>query len=102
MEDNSEYFKYFVYDPLVTTGLRWRLDMYGGIHYSALLRKAGYIAFILFMLAVIGIGGVLTVITAGIALVGYYPIQFSDWVLSKVRSISAKRVLSKVFKKGIK
>lgn len=44
MEDNSEYFKYFVYDPLVTTGLRWRLDMYGGIHYSALLRKAGDIA----------------------------------------------------------
>ena len=44
-----------------------------------------YITFILFILAVIGVGGVLTVITAGIALVGYYPIQFSDWVLSKFK-----------------
>ena len=52
-----------------------------------------YIAFILFLLTVIGIGGVLTVIAAGIALVGCYPFKFSDWVLSKVRSISVKRVL---------
>ena len=44
-----------------------------------------YIAFILFILAVIGIGGVLTVIAAGIALVGYYPIKFSDWVVSKFK-----------------
>ena len=44
-----------------------------------------YITFILFILAVIGVGGVLTVITAGIALVGYYQIQFSDWVLSKFK-----------------
>ena len=62
-------------------------------NYETIVLTIGYIAFILFMLAVIGIGGVLTVITAGIALVGYYPIKFSDWVLSKVRSISAKRVL---------
>lgn len=44
----------------------------------------GYITFILFILAVIGIGGVLTVIAAGVALVEYYPIKVSDWVLSKV------------------
>ena len=71
-------------------------------NYETFVPVIGYITFILFILAVIGVGGVLTVITAGIALVGYYPIQFSDWVLSKVRSISAKRVLSKVFKKGNK
>ena len=71
-------------------------------NYETIVLTIGYIAFILFILAVIGIGGVLTIIAAGIALVGYYPIQFSDWVLSKVRSISAKRVLSKVFKKGNK
>ena len=59
-------------------------------NYETFVLTIRYIAFILFMLAVIGIGGALTVITAGIALVGYYPIQFSDWVLSKV------------FKKGIK
>ena len=59
-------------------------------NYETIVLTIRYIAFILFMLAVIGIGGALTVITAGIALVGYYPIQFSDWVLSKV------------FKKGIK
>lgn len=62
-------------------------------NYETIVLTIGYIAFILFMLAVIGIGGVLTVITAGIALVGYYPFKMSDWVLSKVRSISAKRVL---------
>ena len=44
----------------------------------------GYVAFILFIFAVIGIGGVLTVIAAGIALVWYYPFKMSDWVLSKV------------------
>ena len=62
-------------------------------NYEAFVLIIGYIAFILFLLAVIGIGGVLTIIAAGIALVGYYPIKFNDWVLSKVRSISAKRVL---------
>ena len=62
-------------------------------NYETIVLTIRYIAFILFMLAVIGIGGALTVITAGIALVGYYPIKLSDWVLSKVRSISAKRVL---------
>ena len=60
-------------------------------NYETIVLTIGYIAFILFMLAVIGIGGVLTVITAGIALVGYYPIQFSDWALSKVRKALAKR-----------
>lgn len=62
-------------------------------NYEKFVLTIGYIAFILFILAVIGIGGVLAVIAVGIALVGYYPIQFSDWALSKVRSISAKRVL---------
>ena len=51
-----------------------------------------YIAFILLKLAVIGIGGVLMVIAAGIDLVGYYPIKMSDWALSKARKALAKRV----------
>lgn len=73
-------------------------------NYETFVLTIGYIAFILFILTVIGIGigGVLTVISAAVCLVGYYPIKFSDWVLSKVRSTSAKRVLSKVFKKGNK
>ena len=62
-------------------------------NYETFVLTIGYIAFILFMLAVIGIGGVLTVISAAVCLVGYYPIKFNDWVRSKVRSISAKRVL---------
>ena len=62
-------------------------------NYETFVLTIRYIAFILFILAVIDIGGVLTIIAAGIALVGYYPIKVSDWVLSKVRSISAKRVL---------
>ena len=53
-------------------------------NYETFVLTIGYIAFILFILAVIGIGGVLTVIAAGIDLVGYYPIKFSDWALSKV------------------
>ena len=71
-------------------------------NYETIVLTIRYIAFILFILTVIGIGGVLTIIAAGIALVGYYPIKLSDWMLIKVRSISAKRVLSKVFKKGNK
>ena len=66
-------------------------------NYETFVLTIGYIAFILFILAVIGIGGVLTVVTAGIAFGGYYPIQLSDWVLSKVQSISAKRVLEQGF-----
>ena len=71
-------------------------------NYETFVLTIRYITFILFILSVIGIGGVLTVISAAVCLVGYYPIKLSDWMLSKVRSISAKRVLSKVFKKGIK
>ena len=54
-------------------------------NYETFVLTIGYIAFILFLLAVIGIGGVLTVIAAGIALVGYYPINLSDWVVSKFK-----------------
>lgn len=62
-------------------------------NYETFVLTIGYIAFILFLLTVIGIGGVLTVISVAVCLVGYYPIKLSDWVLCKVRSISAKRVL---------
>lgn len=62
-------------------------------NYETIVLTIGYVAFILFMLTVIDIGGVLTVISVAVCLVGYYPIKLSDWVLSKVRSISAKRVL---------
>ena len=54
-------------------------------NYETFVLTIGYIAFILFILAVISIGGVLTVISAGIALVGYYPFKFSDGVLSKFK-----------------
>ena len=62
-------------------------------NYETFVLTIRYIAFILFILAVIGIGGVLTVISAAVYLVEYYPIKLSDLELSKVRSISAKRVL---------
>ena len=44
----------------------------------------GYVAFILFILALIGIGGVLTIIAAGIALVGYYPFCLWGWLDGKI------------------
>ena len=62
-------------------------------NYETFVLTIRYIAFILFILAAIGIGGVLTVISTAVYLVEYYPIKMSDWMLSKVRSISAKRVL---------
>lgn len=54
-------------------------------NYETFVLTIGYVAFILFILAVIDIGGVLTVIAAGIALVGYYPIKVSDWVIGKFK-----------------
>ena len=62
-------------------------------NYETFVLTIRYIAFILFILAVIGIGGVLTIISAAVCLVRYYPFKLSDWVLSKVRSTSVKRVL---------
>lgn len=53
-------------------------------NYETFVLTIGYIAFILFMLAVIGIGGVLTVIAAGIALVGYYPFKLFGWLDGKL------------------
>ena len=44
----------------------------------------GYITFILFILAVIGIGGLLTAISAAVCLVGYYPIKLFGWLDGKV------------------
>ena len=54
-------------------------------NYETFVLTIGYIAFILFILAVIGIGGALTVISAAVYLVEYYPIKFSDWVVSKFK-----------------
>ena len=54
-------------------------------NYETFVLTIGYITFILFILAVSGIGGVLTVISAAACLAGYYPIQFSDLVVSKFK-----------------
>lgn len=51
-----------------------------------------YIAFILFALMMIGIGGLLTIIATGIALVGYYPIRGWNWMLSTLLNTSTKLV----------
>ena len=53
-------------------------------NYETFVLTVGYIAFILFMLAVISVGGVLTVIAVGLALVGYYPCKAFDWLSSKI------------------
>ena len=53
-------------------------------NYEAFVLTVGYIAFILFILAVIGIGRVLTVIAAGITLVGYYSFKAFDWLDHKL------------------
>ena len=53
-------------------------------NYETFVLAIGYIAFILFLLTVIGIGGVLTVIAAGVALVGYYPFKLFGWLDGKL------------------
>ena len=54
-------------------------------HYETVVLTIGYTAFILFMLAVIGIGGVLTIVSVAVRLVVYYPIKMSDWVIGKFK-----------------
>ena len=54
-------------------------------NYETFVLTIGYIAFILFILAVISIGGVLTVVSAAVCLVGYYPIKMGGWVVSKFK-----------------
>lgn len=54
-------------------------------NYETFVLTIGYIAFILFILALIGVGGVLTVISAAAPWWGYYPINLSDWVVSKFK-----------------
>lgn len=58
-------------------------------NYETFAFTVGYIAFILFALAVIGIGGILTLISLGVCLVSYYPIKFytvgKNWVDDKFR-----------------
>lgn len=49
-------------------------------NYETFVLTIRYIAFILFILAMIGIGGVLTVISAAVCLVEYYPIKLFGWL----------------------
>ena len=53
-------------------------------NYETFVLTIGYIAFILFILAMIGIGGVLTVISAAVCLVEYYPITLFGWLDGKI------------------
>ena len=53
-------------------------------NYEAFVLTIGYITFISFILAVIGIGGVLTVISTAVCLVGYYPIKLFGWLDGKI------------------
>lgn len=67
--------------------VRLSCKLYRGVkvtNYEAFVLTVGYIAFILFLLVVIGIGGVLTIIAAGIALIAYYPCKAFDWLDSKI------------------
>lgn len=52
-------------------------------NYVKFIVVIGYLAFILFLLSVISIGGVLSIVAAGIALVGYYPFRVWDYIVSK-------------------
>ena len=53
-------------------------------NYETFVLTVGYVAFISFILAVIGIGGVLTVISEAVCLVGYYPIKLFGWLDGKL------------------
>ena len=53
-------------------------------NYETFVLTIRYITFILCILAVIGIGGVLTVISAAVCLVGYYPFKLFGWLDGKL------------------
>ncbi len=53
-------------------------------NYETFVLTIRYIALILFILAVIGIGGVLTVISTAVCLVEYYPIKLFGWLDGKL------------------
>ena len=53
-------------------------------NYETFVLTIGYIAFILFILAMIGIGGVLTIISSAVCLVEYYPIKLFGWLDGKL------------------
>ena len=52
--------------------------------YETFVPAIGYTTLILFILAVIGVGGVLTVISAAVCLVEYYPIKLFGWLDGKI------------------
>lgn len=45
----------------------------------------GYCSVIVFLLVMLGVGGVLTLIGLGVGLVSYYPLTFADWVVNKLK-----------------
>lgn len=44
----------------------------------------GYISVIIFLLILLGVGVTLTLISAGVGLVSYYPLTLADWVAKKI------------------
>ena len=44
----------------------------------------GYCSIIIFLLVLLGVGITLTLISAGVGLVSYYPITFVDWIAKKI------------------
>ncbi len=53
-------------------------------NYETFVLTIGYIAVSCLPLAVIGIGGGLTVISTTVCLVGYYPIKLFGWLDGKI------------------
>lgn len=57
-------------------------------HLSSFERFAvilGYCSIIVFLLVLLGVGVTLTLISAGVGLVSYYPLTFADWVVKKMK-----------------
>ena len=44
----------------------------------------GYCSVIVFLLVLLGVGVTLTLISAGVGLVSYYPLTFVDWIAKKI------------------
>lgn len=48
----------------------------------------GYCSVGIFLLVLLGVGVTITLISAGVGLVSYYPLTFADWVARKVQDKS--------------
>lgn len=52
--------------------------------FDKFVNLVGYFTILVFFLVLLGVGSVLTLIALGVCTVGYFPVTFVGWIVSKV------------------